>query len=152
MRLEFEDGAMRLYAEQNLALAHWFGAPNVGHFIEIGRLAARQRELHSGGVAFVTKVSAAKLPRLSLGMRRQLRPVLQQDRRDLVSAHIIELPGVAGATARRIVSLVMGVLGHRAPSGVFETAPAAVDFLLAHLARGDVEWDSEALHNALMAR
>lgn len=152
MRLEFEDAAMRLYAEQNLALAHWYGAPSVQHFVEIGRLAAQQRQEHEGGVAFATKVSAAKLPRLSLGMRRQLRPMLQQDRRDLASAHIIELDGVAGAAARRIVSLVMTLLGHAAPSAVFETVEDAAAFLGPHLARGEVDWDDESLRNVLMAR
>ena len=143
---------MRLYAERNLALAHWYGAPAVHHFVEIGRLAIRQRRQHEGGVAFVTKISAARLPRLSLGMRRQLRPVLQQDHRDLASAHIIELEGVAGAAARRIVSFVMTLLGHEAPSGVFETVEDDATFLGPHLARGEVDGDVESRRNVLMAR
>lgn len=148
----FEDRAFRLFADRNLAIAHWLGAPTPEHFVQISRLAARQRDEHPAGCAFISRVSSAKLPRVSLGMRHRLRSSLRGDDRDLASAHIIELEGIPGRAARRIVSLIMSLLGHRAPSGVFAAAPAAVDFLLPHLERGDVAWDAAELTTALTTR
>jgi hypothetical protein len=137
-----DDEVLRMGVSRNLVVCAWANAPEVEHIRSLSRAAQGTIGRYKEHRAFLNLVVTGT-PRFSDAVRDELVKFIRDTRlQGQGMAHVVSIPGIAGATVRAFLSTVMLLARPVATHKVFsELAPAAA-WLVPKLTTGGEAWTS----------
>jgi hypothetical protein len=146
-----EDPVLRIFAERNLLVAAWHGAPEPEHIRRVAAEARGVARRHPEGSAFLSVIVQGR-PQIHDGVRAETVKAIQDATLfPLGAAHLVLLDGLAGAAVRAFLSTAMLLGKSQRPKQVFSDPQGAAAWLVRRLEPGRERWTAEAIEQ-LIAR
>lgn len=147
-RTVHEDAVLHVATRRNVTVAVWKGTPGVQHIHAFHR--ASEQLATSGGERLLVSVVLRGVPKFSDGVRDELVRVMKNHQLfPLGTAHVVLLPGLAGAAVRAFLSTVRLLARRTTPAGVFGTAEEAVGWASERLRASSERWTVNELREVV---
>ncbi|MEZ4298611.1 MAG: hypothetical protein R3B70_26905 [Polyangiaceae bacterium] len=144
-----EDATTRVLSRRNLVVTVWSSAPTAAQFRIFSRVSERFVKARPAGTALLS-VALRGVPNFSESAREEVvQMVKNRSLYTLGTAHLILVPGLAGAAVRAFLSTVTLIARPAAPTRSFGEKNAAVTWLHGQLRRGPEEWTEKELRETL---
>lgn len=151
LRIERDDGVLRLGVDRNLMVVGWTDSPEADHLRALGAAAQKLARSYPKGSALLD-VLIRGTPKFHDRVREETVKVIHDPGNfTLGVGHLILVEGLAGAAIRAFLStaMLMG-RGHR-PRKVFADPRDAAAWLARNLSLGSETWTADAVHAAHVA-
>ena len=152
LRVRYADSTLRLTSLDNVIVAAWFDAPVLDHMRVIDRQTRYMRREHDVGFVYVN-VAVTGIPKFSKEVIDEIERMGKLvTERDLATAHVVLMNGLAGTAVRTFLSTALLVSRPPEPNKVFADLTASVRWMLRFLtAAGHYVWTDERLLSFLQA-
>lgn len=140
------DAIVKIATARNLLVAVWSDAPLLGQMHAFGRAMHQAQRVNPAGVALLN-VLRGGTPRFADGVRDEARRLTAGGGCALGVAHLVVVPGLAGAASRAFLGTV-NLLGRPpVPTRVFGLPAEALTWLHDRLAKSSQPWTSTELED-----
>jgi hypothetical protein len=135
-----DDGTLRVGVTRNLVTFAWHAAPDVAHVKSLSRALSAAATKHGQRFAALD-IAVSGAPRFSDEMRAELVKVLKDPKLQGVgTAHVVDIPGLAGTAVRTFLSTVLLVARPAAPHKVFGKLSEGASWLAPLLSKEGQPW------------
>ncbi len=150
--IAWSDGGAVVASAKNLILSRWDGAPRAAQLHALADHAEALSAAHPSGVALLNVV-ASVIPSLDREVREEaLRLSRLRPERARAVAHVVAVPGVAGAAIRGVLSTVLSFASPRTPTRLFARSEPAATWIAERLPGGWTSGDVAAVWAAVETR